>query len=74
MKAWTWPFLWDRLDGEVDRARALVTAARRSIRRVSCWSNDDQPNQPHSSRGTHGTPNVLISETGMDVRHHLDIL
>lgn len=36
------------LKGEVDRARGLVTAARRSIRRVSCWSGEDQL---HSSRG-----------------------
>ncbi|CAE7289793.1 unnamed protein product [Symbiodinium microadriaticum] len=30
------------LKGEVDRARALVTAARRTIRRVACWSSDDR--------------------------------
>eukprot|EP00439_Symbiodinium_sp_Y106_P080272 s1674_g19.t1 len=30
------------LKGEVDRARALVTAARRTIRRVACWSTDDR--------------------------------
>lgn len=57
------------LKGEVDRARALVTAARRSIRRVSCWSNDDQPNQPHSSRGTHGTPNVMGAVTPASAAH-----
>eukprot|EP00490_Sorites_sp_Unknown_P017508 CAMPEP_0114684346 /NCGR_PEP_ID=MMETSP0191-20121206/58992_1 /TAXON_ID=126664 /ORGANISM="Sorites sp." /LENGTH=378 /DNA_ID=CAMNT_0001966949 /DNA_START=81 /DNA_END=1214 /DNA_ORIENTATION=+ len=43
------------LKGEVDRARALVTAARRSIRRISCWSNDDQP---HSSRGAQHAQHV----------------
>ncbi|CAJ1401569.1 unnamed protein product [Effrenium voratum] len=36
------------LKGEVDRARALVTAARRAIRRVACWSEGEPP---HSSRG-----------------------
>lgn len=46
------------LKGEVDRARALVTAARRSIRRVSCWSNDDQP---HSSRGAQHAAGAVAS-------------
>ncbi|CAJ1346978.1 unnamed protein product [Effrenium voratum] len=50
------------LKGEVDRARALVTAARRAIRRVACWSEGEPP---HSSRGERSSAPSSASPVSM---------